>query len=114
MKLIFVSGPFRGANHWEQERNIRRAEELSLEVWKLGAVGLCPHTNTRFFQGALPDDVWLRGDLEMLRRCDGMLLVSGWNRSRGATAEFDFACRRGIPVFTSLSRLKSWMNRRNQ
>jgi len=31
----------------------RRAEELALRVWRLGCVAvICPHTNTRFFQGA--------------------------------------------------------------
>ena len=60
MKVVYIAGPFRGPNAWEIEQNIRRAESLALEVWRAGAAALCPYTNTRFFQGAAPDDVWLR------------------------------------------------------
>lgn len=29
MKLLYIAGPFRGANSWEMEQNIRRAEEVA-------------------------------------------------------------------------------------
>lgn len=109
MKLIYVAGPFRGANSWEVENNIRRAETLSLEVWKLGAAAICPHTNTRFFNGAAPDEVWLSGTLEMLRRCDAVILTDDWKRSSGACAEVAEAFKRGIPMFTKLSDLHEWL-----
>ena len=71
-KLIYVAGPFRAPNSWEMEQNIRRAEALALEVWKLGLPAICPHANTRFYQGAAPDEVWLEGDIEIMRRCDAV------------------------------------------
>ncbi len=40
MKIIFISGPYRGANTWEVEQNVRRAEALALEVWRLGHVAI--------------------------------------------------------------------------
>lgn len=99
MKLAYVAGPFRGANSWEMERNIRRAEELALELWRAGYAVICPHTNTRFFQGAAPDEVWLEGDLEMLRRCDLVVCTEDWRVSQGAIAEVAEAHKRKIPVF---------------
>lgn len=98
-KVIYIAGPFRAANQWEQEQNIRRAEELSLRVWRVGGVALCPHLNTRFFSGALPDEVWLEGDLELLRRCDAILMVQGWELSFGAVQERAFALEHGIMSF---------------
>lgn len=68
MRVVYIAGPFRAENAWEIEQNIRRAEEAALELWRAGAAVLCPHTNTRYFQGAAPDHVWLEGDLELLRR----------------------------------------------
>lgn len=109
MKLVYVAGPFRGANSWEVENNIRRAETLALEVWRLGAAAICPHTNTRFFQGAALDEVWLSGTLEMLRRCDAVMLTDDWQRSSGARAEAIQAVLRGIPTFTKLSDLAEWL-----
>lgn len=99
-KLIYVAGPFRGKNNWDIECNVRRAEELALKVWQTpGFAALCPHTNTRFFQGAAPDDVWLEGTLEMLRRCDGVVLTEFWERSSGARTEVREAINLGIPVY---------------
>lgn len=105
MKVIYVAGPFRGPSAWAIEQNIRRAEELALEVWRAGYACICPHTNTRFFQGAAPDHVWLEGDLELVCRCDALLLTEDYARSSGARAEREYAVARGIPVFESLQTL---------
>jgi nucleoside 2-deoxyribosyltransferase len=112
MKAVYVAGPFRGPNSWEIEENIRRAERLALEVWRMGAAALCPHTNTRFFQGAADDSVWLDGDLELLARCDAVVMTDDWERSTGAKAEERFAVERGIPVFYNLLALREWLSGR--
>jgi hypothetical protein len=109
MKVVYVAGPFRGPNAWEIEQNIRRAETLALEVWRLGAAVLCPHTNTRFFQGAADDAVWLDGDLELLARCDAVMFTADWERSSGARAERDHALKLNIPTFHDLEALKAWL-----
>lgn len=109
MKVVYVAGKFRGPDSWSIENNIRAAETLALEVWRLGAAALCPHTNTRFFQGAAPDAVWLEGDLVMLERCDAVITVDNWKDSTGACAEVDRAYTRKIPVFHSLTDLNEWL-----
>ena len=78
------------------------ARERSLMVWLCGAVALCPHANTANFDGAAPDEVWLAGDLELLTRCDAVLTVDGWESSRGATAEVEFARQRGMTLFDDI------------
>lgn len=109
MPLIYVAGPFRGDSAWAIEQNIRRAETLALDVWRLGAAAICPHANTRFFQNAAPDDVWLKGDLEMVRRCDALVLVEGWQHSAGARAEVEFAQKHFLPVFLGIDDLRRWL-----
>lgn len=111
MKLVYVAGPFRGPDAWAIESNIRRAETLALEAWRLGAAVICPHANTRFFQGAAPDEVWLAGDLEMLRRCDAVLFTPDWKRSMGANAEWAEARLRGIPCLFDLMDLRAFLAR---
>lgn len=113
MKVVYIAGPFRGPNAWEVERNIRRAEEQALEVWRMGAAVICPHTNTRFFDGAAPDDVWLKGDLEILKRCDAVLLTWDWAKSQGATAEKHYAELHSIPVFSAPLDLQYWLWKSN-
>ena len=110
MKVVYVAGPFRGPSSWDIAENIRRAERLALEVWRLGAACICPHANTRNFQGAAPDAVWLRGDLELLARCDAVLMTDDWQRSTGARAEHDVATLRlHLPVFYRLEELRDWL-----
>lgn len=103
--LIYIAGPYRATNAWEIEQNIRRAEELALRVWEAGYPCICPHTNTRFYQGALPDSDWLEGDLEILKRCDAVLLTPDWAASFGARNEVAAAKRLGLPVFENLIHL---------
>jgi len=103
MKVVYIAGPFRGPNSWEVEENIRRAERLALEAWRAGFAVICPHANTRFFNGAANDSVWLEGDLEILRRCDAVILTYDWERSSGAKKEKQFAEELKIPVFYSVA-----------
>lgn len=103
--VVYVAGPFRGPDAWDIEQNIRQAESLALRVWRKGFPCICPHSNTRFYQGACPDSVWLDGDLHILSRCDALLLTSDWERSEGAREEKRYAESKGIPIFTSLEGL---------
>ena len=34
----------------------------------------------------------------MLKRCDAVMVVEGWRRSKGACAEVDEALRMGLPI----------------
>lgn len=109
MKVVYIAGPFRGADSWEIAQNVRRAEELALAGWRAGFAVICPHSNTQHYQGAAPDEVWLLGDLEILRRCDAVLTTEDWRNSKGACVEVNEAQERGIPVYHTLMALKCEM-----
>lgn len=96
--VVYIAGPFRAPSHWGIAQNIRRAEALALEVWRAGAVAICPHLNTMHYQDELPDKIWLDGDLEILSRCDAVVMVPGWEKSKGSVAERAFARERNMPV----------------
>jgi hypothetical protein len=112
VKVVYVAGPFRSPTHWGIVQNVRAAEAVALEVWRAGAVAICPHLNTANFQGALPDEAWLAGTLELLRRCDAMVLVAGWETSTGTGAEIKEAKRRKMPVFEGLGDMRDWIGER--
>jgi len=99
MKVIYIAGPYRADTEHGVVENIRRAEEVAIKVWQAGHVALCPHKNTALFGGLCPDEAWLKGDLELLRRCDGIIMVQGWEKSSGSVAEVGFADRHNIPVY---------------
>jgi len=99
MKLVYIAGPYRADTPYEIERNIRRAEDLGLEVARNGAVPVIPHTMYRFFQDSLPDDFWLDGTMEILRRCDAILMGPQWEESAGSNSEFKEAEKLGLAIF---------------
>lgn len=119
MYLVYVAGKFRGSTRdgvydfYEQEENVRTAERLAHKVWLIGpgrAVGVCPHSMTRYWQGSAPDEVWLDGDIALMKRCDVVLLVPNWRESEGARKEKAVAEEAGIPVLDNLEDLEAWMD----
>lgn len=98
MKVIYIAGKYRGPNAWAIEQNIRAAEEVAARVWAAGHVALCPHANSRHMDGVASDDHFLAGTLELMRRCDAVVLVPNWKDSAGARAEVAEADRLGIEV----------------
>jgi hypothetical protein len=49
--------------------------------------------NTANFDGLCPDQVWLQGDLEILRRCDIVYFLKDWKLSEGSRAEYQEAVK---------------------
>ncbi len=99
MKVIYIAGKYRGPTPWAVEQNIRAAEEVAARVWAMGMVALCPHQLTRHMEGLASDEHFLAGTLDLMRRCDVVLLVPNWRDSVGARAEVAEAERLGLPVF---------------
>lgn len=98
MKVLFISGPYRAKTIYETLENIRRAEKWALYFWHKGYAVICPHKNTALFDGIADDKIWLKGDLEIMRRCDIVFAMPGWKKSRGARAEIKEAKRIGLEI----------------
>ncbi len=109
MKLVYVAGKFTGANSWEVKQNVNAAEKVAFQVAELGAMPLCPHTNTANFFGTLDDAFWYAGTLELLRRCDAVILVPGWERSKGVAAELAEAQQLKLPIHETPDQLDRWL-----
>ncbi|GAF97684.1 unnamed protein product [marine sediment metagenome] len=110
VKVVYVAGAYRAETEWGVVQNIRHAEAVALDIWKLGAMAICPHKNTAHFGGTLPDEVWLQGDLELVRRSDAVCCVAGWDESRGARGEVALARQLSIPVFFSTQEVQAWLS----
>jgi nucleoside 2-deoxyribosyltransferase len=102
MMVVYVAGPCRGKTLEERDGNIVRARRVAVKIWESGAVAFCPHLNTALFDGIMPEEQFLAGGLEMVRRCDAMVLVTGWQGSAETLAEIGMAKRLGKPVYTSV------------
>lgn len=111
MKVIYVAGPFTARDSWSREQNVRRAEEAGLLIAQAGAMPMIPHANTRFFEGLCTPEFWYEGTLELLRRCDAVAVVEGYELSKGTKAEITEAMERHLPVFLPQERraLVEWI-----
>jgi hypothetical protein len=98
MKLAFISGPYRASSSYKVQQNIYRAELIAKKYWKLGYAVICPHKNTSLFDCMLPDEVWLEGDLEILSRCDVIVMMGNWDKSVGALGELKLARDLGMEI----------------
>lgn len=97
MEIAYISGPYRAKTLWGVKCNIEKAGMVALEYWRKGYAVICPHKNTAFFDGALNGygdaEVWIKGDLEMVKRSDVIVMLPGWQKSEGATQEHGYALR---------------------
>jgi len=94
MKIIYVAGPYRGKSEREVFHNIVRAREAALKLWDEGWAVICPHTNSMFMGSRLGgDEAFIEGDLEILRRCDIVYFLKGWQKSKGASLEWEEATK---------------------
>lgn len=98
--LVYVSGPYRHPKGTAYvEENIRKAEEVAKELWQMGFAVICPHANTRHFDGIVTADDFIAGDLVMVERCDLVVMLPGFQHSEGARKEMAHAIRNEVPVF---------------
>ena len=101
LKVAYVAGPLRADTLNRIAENIARARAVAVHLWRLGYAVLCPHLNSAFMSGAVPETQFLEAGLEFVRRSDLVVLVDGWERSEGTVREIEEAHARGIPVFTT-------------
>lgn len=109
--LVYCAGPFSGPTRADVELNIAVAVRWGIEVAKLGAFPVIPHANTSHpeFESVQPYPFWIAGTLALLRGCQAVFMVPGWEKSSGARGERLDALKRGVPVFDEVGALKLWL-----
>lgn len=99
MNLVYVAGPVRNPSLYERHKNILRGESVAVELWQMGFAVISPHKNCEFIDGAVTDEQIIAGDLEIISRCDAVIILPGWKSSVGTRAERTFCLENNIPIF---------------
>lgn len=98
--LGYVCGPYRAKTIFGVYENIQRAKDRSVELVKSSIYPVVPHLCTAFLDGLAEDDeFFLPSVMELMRRCDAVYLVKGWEKSSGAVEEVKEAFRMDIDVY---------------
>ncbi len=97
-KVIYVAGAYSSEDSATVWNNIMDAREAGILIWSLGAVAIVPHLNTMFYPSEIPYMEYMRGDFEIIRRCDAIYMLHNYEFSTGALAEKSFAVSLELPV----------------
>lgn len=103
-KLIYVASPYNHSDEDTRWLNYRMVSRYSARLIAKGQVVISPiaygHPLLDFTE--LPYDwpFWSNFCLTFLDRCDEMhvLMMEGWDKSRGVTEEIEFARENNIPI----------------
>ena len=106
MKKIYIAGAIQGKDLLESLNNIRKGIKLSVEVLKANFAPFSPFIDFQYsFIEPITIDEYYAYSMAWLEVSDALLLVPGYENSKGTQAEIKRAQELGIPVFTSLSAL---------
>ena len=99
MLKAYVIGPYTAPTSYEVDQNIQRAKVVAAKLWKLGYAVFCPHTNAAHFEGAAPNENFLKGDLEWLAHTDIAVVLEDFEKSKGSLDEIEFCLTHNIKIF---------------
>ena len=95
----YLSGPMSSESALNRELFRLKALETAAWMWDAGVLHYSPHANSPAVGGSdLSYETWMAMDLEVLRRCDWILMGEGWQDSLGCAREFNFAMNLGLKV----------------
>lgn len=99
----YLSGPMSGETALIRNQHRFRALEVSHQLWELGILHYCPHANSPQVGATDVDyETWMRMDLEVLRRCDWVIMTGEWASSEGCRREFNLANSLKIPIVNTV------------
>lgn len=106
MSLVYLASPYSHPDATVRAARFSAACRVAGELMKAGQCVFSPiahsHPIEQHFLDAKPEghDFWLRQDFAILRHASRLvvLMLEGWEASRGVAAEIDFAKTIGVPV----------------
>jgi len=104
MSFIYLASPYTHKNRetviWRYERVLREAAKMMEQ----GHTVFCPighsHPIEQMMTKRQGHDFWMKQDIAILRHAESLavLMLDGWEKSKGMAQEIDFARQAGIPI----------------
>ncbi len=95
-KLYYLAHPYTG----NIEANLKKCNDICNNLLDLGYVIISPitHSHQLDILKTRPAEFWYDQDFVILKHCDGIIMSSGWQDSKGCLMEYQFAMKHGIEV----------------
>jgi len=87
MKDLIISAPYFSSDDYEIHSNIYEASMMAKFYWKLGYNVFCPHMNSAFFGGLVPEEQFLAACIERIMKADIIAFHPSWAKSSGCRKE---------------------------
>lgn len=92
-KIVYISGPITGVNDYYA--NFVNAH---IELHRAGFLVINPAEITNSLPKGLPWEAYMDTTLPLLRYCDAIYSLKGWENSPGARIEREYAARLGLEI----------------
>jgi hypothetical protein len=100
--IVYTAGPYSHTSGvGSVNANIFRAREVAIQLWNAGYTVICPHMNTDHLElyTTLKNKDFVDRDLEIVERCDAIVMLPYWESSKGAVRELEHARSKGLKVW---------------
>ena len=103
MIKVYVAGAISAPSIEKGIENIRKGIAAGAELLNWGYSPYVPHLDYQYnlVQTVVHIDVetYYKHDLEWLKNCDCMLVLPGWENSKGVNAEIEYAESLSMPIY---------------
>lgn len=97
-KLLYVAGAYSG----DTIENIKKAEEVSINLIRNGFHVVTPHKNTSGYEKYEEENItyrtWIDMDLDILSRCNAIYVMRNSQNSNGTQQEIEHAKKLNMPI----------------
>lgn len=110
--LVYISGPMTANNGKSIEEHVAAGVKVYLHLLQHGVPAFCPHLSGAFPSAwsVLSHDQWLAYDEAIIDHCTHLLMLPGWEYSKGAMHEYRYASAFGKPIALSEAALFDMLN----
>lgn len=90
---IYISGPITGTTGYQE-----RFAEAEEKIYAAGNIPVNPERVNRQLPEQTTHEEYMQTSIAMLDMCDVILMLPGWQESKGCNIEFEYAYEHGIHI----------------
>lgn len=110
--VVYVAGALRG-NIFKKFFNFRKVHKLCKKLWLNNIAAYSPHKNSGWLDSKETDKFVILANIEMMLRCDILLVADNWEKSVGTLNEMAVAQLDRMPIYVDINKLINDINNKS-